>query len=259
MISRPPLLSIITVCYNSGYHLTGTAMSVLGQTYPHIEYLIVDGASTDHTATAIKLLELKNEALLNAKLLRWQSEKDKGLYDAMNKGLKMATGDFVWFLNAGDELPAADTVERMMKSYAPGVDVFYGETTLVTFTRHPLGTRSELTTQRLPVQLDWESLRRGMVVCHQAFVARRAIAPPFMEGNLAADIDWVIAVLKKSKKTVNTGLVLANYLTGGVSKQRHRQSLRDRYEVLKKHYGMVPNLLAHANIMVRAFFAKNKY
>ncbi len=259
MLARPPLLSIITVVYNGAYYLNGTARSVLAQTYPHIEYIIVDGGSTDHTLLAIQLIELGNEKLLNAKIFRWVSEPDKGLYDAMNKGLRMATGDFVWFLNAGDELPDATTVEKMMLKCGPETDVIFGETTLVTFTRYPLGTRSQLTVQKLPLQLTWESLRLGMVVCHQAFVARRAIAPNFMEGNLAADIDWVIEVLKKSRQTINSGLVMANYLTGGVSKQRHRQSLRDRYVVLKKQFGFWPNILAHGRIVLRSLFANNSY
>ena len=106
MLARPPLISIITVVFNGGYYLSGTARSVLGQTYPHIEYIIVDGGSSDHTLTTIKLAEMANEKLLNAKLFKWVSERDGGLYDAMNKGLRMATGDFVWFLNAGDELPS---------------------------------------------------------------------------------------------------------------------------------------------------------
>ncbi|MCF8243945.1 MAG: glycosyltransferase [Saprospiraceae bacterium] len=259
MLARPPLLSIITVVYNGAYYLNGTARSVLAQTYPHIEYIIVDGGSTDHTPLAIQLIELGNEKLLNAKILRWISEPDKGLYDAMNKGLRMATGDFVWFLNAGDELPDATTVEKMMLKCGPETDVIFGETTLVTFTRHPLGTRSQLTTQKLPIHLTWESLRQGMVVCHQAFVARRAITPNFIEGNLAADIDWVIEVLKKSRQNLNSGLILANYLTGGVSKQRHRQSLKDRYVVLKKHYGFLPNVLAHCRIVMRSLFTTNSY
>ncbi len=259
MLTRPPLLSIITVVYNGAYFLHGTARSVLAQTYPHIEYIIVDGGSTDHTLTTIKLVEFANEKLLNAKILRWVSERDNGLYDAMNKGLRMATGDFVWFLNAGDELPDAQTVEKMMLKCGPETDVLFGETTLVTFTRYPLGTRSELTTQKLPAKLTWQSMRKGMVVCHQSFVARKAIAPNFMEGNLAADIDWVIEVLKKSRQNVRTGLVLSYYLTGGVSKQRHRQSLWDRYDVLKKHFGFWPNLWAHGSIVWRAIFSRNAY
>lgn len=259
MIARPPLISIITVVYNGGYYLSGTARSVLAQTYPHIEYIIIDGGSTDHTNTVIKLIESSNEKLLNAKILKWVSERDNGLYDAMNKGLRMATGDFVWFLNAGDQLMAADTVEKMMQRYTLETDVIYGETMLVTFTRHPLGTRSALTTQKLPEKLTWESLRHGMVVCHQAFVARRAIAPNFMEGNLAADIDWVIEVLKKSRNNLNSGQIMVNYLTGGVSKQRHQQSLKDRYKVLENHFGRWPNLLAHVKILFRALFSRASY
>lgn len=255
MHHRPPLVSIITVVFNGAYHLAGTAQSVLQQTYPHIEYIIVDGASTDHTLTTIKAVELANQRLLNAKILRWVSEPDKGLYDAMNKGLRMATGDFVWFMNAGDQIREPNTVEKMMLQHTPVTDVLYGEVMLVSFARRELGLRSQTTTQKLPERLTWESLRLGMTVCHQAFVARRPICPDFMQNNLAADIDWVIEVLKKSRQTVNTHLVLADFLTGGISKQKHKQSLLDRYEVLKMHFGFWPNLLAHLQIILRAALA----
>ncbi len=256
---RPPLLTIITVNFNSGYLLEGTIRSVLAQTYPHIEYLVIDGASTDYSGLIIQLMEAGNERLLNAKIFRHISEPDKGLYDAMNKGLRLATGDFVWFLNAGDRLLEAQTVEKMMLHCTPETDVLYGEVMLVSFTRRHLGTRSRLTTQQLPENLNPDSLRMGMTVSHQAFIPRRSVAPFFMDNNLAADIDWVIEVLKKSRKNANTQLVLAEYLIGGLSKQRHRQSLLDRYQVLKKHYGFWPNLWAHVKIFWRAFWSEAEY
>lgn len=259
MIARPPLVSIITVTFNSGHLLEGTIRSVLSQTYPHIEYIIVDGASTDNTPKVIGLGEAINDRLLHAKIYRWMSEPDAGLYDAMNKGLRLATGDFVWFMNAGDWLFAEDTVEAMMKCASGDTDVLYGEVMLVSETRRHIGTRSQLTTQKLPDSLNWKSLRLGMVVSHQAFVARRAIAPFYSENNLAADIDWVIAVLKKCRKTANTRLILAEFLTGGISKQRHKQSLMDRYAVLKKHYGWLPNLWAHILIILRAAFGGGRF
>jgi glycosyltransferase involved in cell wall biosynthesis len=254
MFPRPPLLTILTVTRNSAPVLEGTIRSVLAQTYPHIEYLVVDGASSDHTEIILRLCENLNNRLLNGKVFKRLSEPDRGLYDAMNKGLKMASGDFVWFLNAGDQLFDNQTVEKMMLQATPATDVLFGEVMLVSETRRRLGTRSQLTTQKLPERLDWQSLRMGMVVCHQAFAARRNLAPPFIEHNLAADIDWVIEILKKSRENVHTHLVLAEYLVGGISKQRHRQSLKDRYAVLKKHYGFWSNLWSHLRIAVRAFW-----
>lgn len=252
MIQRPPVISIITVTYNSAHLLEATAYSVLEQTYPYIEYLIIDGASTDHTDLIIKLIDSVNKRLLNAKNFRWISEPDSGLYDAMNKGQRMATGDFVWFLNAGDRLLERQTLEKMMRHYTPDTDVLFGEVMHVTPTRFHLGIRSELSTQQLPEQLDWRSLKWGMVVCHQAFVAKRSLTSDYLEKNLAADIDWVINVLKRSRKNVNTKMVLTEYLVGGISKQRHQESLWDRYAVLKKHYGAVSNFWSHVRIVWRA-------
>lgn len=197
---------------------------------------------------------MANRRLLGGKLMRIVSEPDEGLYDAMNKGQRMASGDFILFLNAGDRLFERTTVEKILHQATPDTDVLYGEVMLVTELRTHLGTRSELSTQVLPKNLTWESLRKGMVVSHQAFIARKAICPEYMADNLAADIDWVISILKRSRQNVHTGQVVAEYLVGGVSKQRHRESLWDRYEVLKKHYGFLPNLWAHVQIVWRGLW-----
>ena len=103
-----------------------TILSVLSQSYPNIEYILIDGASKDKTVEIIKQYE--------SGIASWISEPDKGLYDAMNKGLKRATGDYVWFLNAGDTLYTADTVQRIVASLKKKVslpDVIYGETQIV--------------------------------------------------------------------------------------------------------------------------------
>ncbi len=254
MLPRPPLVSIITVCYNAAPVLEGTIRSVLGQSYPHIEYLVIDGASTDHTGTIIQLMKSLNHRLLNAKIFKTISEPDRGLYDAMNKGLKMASGDFVLFLNAGDRLYDSDTIKKMMEQCTPETDVLYGEVMLVSETRRHLGTRSERSTRKLPEKLTWKSLKKGMVVCHQAFMARTSIAPQYQDNNLAADMDWVISILKKSRKTVNTHLIVAEYLVGGLSRKHHRQSLKDRFEVMRRHYGLAATLWSHLRIALRAVF-----
>ncbi|MCB9285472.1 MAG: glycosyltransferase [Lewinellaceae bacterium] len=239
-----PSVSIVTVVFNARDLLEGTMRSVFAQTYPNIEYIVIDGGSTDGTAELIRTH--------SSRIAHWVSEPDRGLYDAMNKGLHKATGDFVWFLNAGDELFSSETVERVLAFGTPQTDILYGEIMLVDGQRRHLGTRSELTAQKLPSRLTWKSLRLGMVVCHQAILVRRSIAPDFIENNLTADVDWVICALRQSRETVHTHLILAEYLQGGLSKKRHRRSLTDRYKVLRKHYGFLENLFAHFLILIRA-------
>lgn len=238
--------SIITVVFNGETLLPGTIESVRRQTYPHIEYIIVDGASKDGT------LEIIRKAAETMPNLKWISERDKGLYDAMNKGLRMATGDFVWFMNGGDHLHAADTVEKVAACVAETTDVLYGETLLVNDARQPAGAMSELSTRRLPARLRWRDYLGGMLVVHQSFVARRCIAPFYIDNNLCADYDWCIRILQKSRENTNTGLILTDYLKGGMSKQRHRQSLKDRFTVMRQHFGLLPTLLAHGAIVLRS-------
>ncbi|MGB4053301.1 MAG: glycosyltransferase family 2 protein, partial [Dysgonamonadaceae bacterium] len=118
-------LSVITVTYNAEHTLERTLKSVREQTYPAIEHIIVDGNSNDGTVALIHRYE--NERL------KWISEPDKGLYDAMNKGIKMATGDYLCFLNAGDTFYDTDTVQKIFASidenHSP--DILYGETAIV--------------------------------------------------------------------------------------------------------------------------------
>lgn len=241
-----PVFSIITVVYNGAALLPGTIESVRRQTYGKIEYWIIDGGSKDGTRNIIEQFAAQMPNL------HWISEKDKGLYDAMNKGLQRATGDFVWFLNGGDHLYAPDTVEKMAALVGPDTDVLFGETRLVDEARHPVGLMSELSTRKLPQHLDWRKYLGGMLVVHQSFVPRRALAPMYISGNLCADYDWCIRILKNSRQAVNTGLILSDYLMGGMSKQRHRQSLKDRFTVMRAHFGLFPTLLAHAWIVLRA-------
>jgi glycosyltransferase involved in cell wall biosynthesis len=234
------------VVFNGAGLLPGTVESVRRQTYAHIEYIIIDGGSTDGT---IDLIKGYGEEMPQ---LKWISEQDRGLYDAMNKGLHLATGEFVWFLNAGDHLHASDTVEKVAALATPQTGVLYGDTLLVDEARRPAGRMSELSTRSLPARLTWRNYLGGMRVVHQSFVARRRLAPDYALGNLVADYDWCIRILKQSRENINTGLILTDYLMGGLSKQRHRQSLRDRFAVMREHFGLVPTLAAHGWIVARA-------
>lgn len=241
-----PTISIITIVYNGASLLEGTIQSVLAQTYPHIEYIVVDGGSTDGTVELIKKYEHG--------IAEWVSEPDNGLYDAMNKGMVLATGDFLWFMNAGDHIYAPETTAKMMAVRTPDTDILYGEVMLVDDARKPVGTRSDVTVHQLPAVLSWKSMKRGMVVCHQAFLPKRTIAPNYIDGNLTADIEWVIECLKRAKTATHTHLVLAEYLMGGVSKQQIWSSIKGRYRILQKHFGFWGNLWNHGVILWRGWW-----
>ncbi|NJN33942.1 MAG: glycosyltransferase [Saprospiraceae bacterium] len=140
-----PTFSIITVVYNGAAVVEKTIQSVLNQTFRNYEYLIIDGASKDETLNIIK----KYNALYPLSI-QWVSERDNGLYDAMNKGLRLAKGRFVLFLNAGDALFEKTTLQKIAHHIKPETDVLFGETMLVNTEGVHLGTRSALTVQKLP-------------------------------------------------------------------------------------------------------------
>lgn len=243
-----PTISIITVTYNCEKLIRATIESVLEQTYPNIEYILIDGNSKDTTLSIINEYQDRIATIV--------SEPDKGLYDAMNKGQRLATGDFIWFVNAGDNIHSPTTVEQMIQYCDEQTDILYGEVMMVDQNKKPIGTRSDITTQKTPKNLHWKSLKYGMVVSHQGFLPRISITQPYMKGNLAADIDWVIQALKQSKKNQYVPLVLADFEIGGTSRQHHKRSLKNRFVILQAHYGTIPNLWNHGIILVRAVWYK---
>lgn len=242
-----PVLSVITVVYNNVRDIERTMLSVLNQTYPHIEYIVIDGVSTDGTIDVLKKYE---------HLVRVVIEKDKGIYDAMNKGLAMATGDYVLFMNSGDEIYDAATVENVLTT-EPGADIYYGETEMFDETWKSLGQRRH----KAPERLTKASFRYGMSVSHQAIYVRRSIAEPYeLQYKLSADIDWILKALEKARKVVNVHRYVAKYLVGGMSKQKHRESLKERFNIFTKHFGLIPNLLNHGVITVKLllYFIKHR-
>lgn len=236
-------LSVITVTYNAEKTLERTLKSVSGQTYPYVEHIVVDGKSEDHTVSLIQ--KYGNSAL------KWVSEPDKGLYDAMNKAVTMTTGDYLCFLNAGDTFYTDDTVERMMNSFgaASPPDIMYGETAIVDDSGKFLFMRR----LSVPETLSWKSFKQGMVVCHQAFIVKKTIFEPYsLDYRFSADVDWCIRMMKKSRRIHNTHLTLINYLNEGVTTANRKASLKERYRIMVKHYGQVSTFLHHLWFAFRA-------
>lgn len=242
-------LSVITVTYNAEHTLERTLKSVREQTYPAIEHIIVDGNSNDGTVALIHRYE--NERL------KWISEPDKGLYDAMNKGIKMATGDYLCFLNAGDTFYDTDTVQKIFASidedHSP--DILYGETAIVDDNGRFLHMRR----LQAPKNLTWKSFKHGMVVCHQAFIVKRELVEPYdLSYRFSSDFDWCIRMMKKAKNIYNTDLILVDYLNAGMTTANRKASLRERYRIMEKHYGKVSTFLYHIWFVIRAMIKPEK-
>ena len=247
-MSLQPKFSIITITFNAAPVIGPTLQSVLAQSYRNYEYILVDGASKDDTVAIAKASGIEFAHIV--------SEPDKGLYDAMNKGMRLATGDYLCFLNAGDAFHSHDTLERIVAAMAHEEqlpDVLYGETAEVNNERQFVRMRR----LQAPARLTWKSFKQGMLVCHQAFYARRDIAPEYnLEYRLSADVDWCIKVMKRAKKMVNVQLTVVDYLQNGLSLQNHRASLIERFKVMCSHYGVLSTAAHHLWFVLRAIIKK---
>ena len=233
MTDSEPVLSVITIVYNNVHHIERTLLSVINQSYRRIEYIVIDGSSTDGTLEIIKKYV--------DQLARLISEKDKGIYDAMNKGLSFATGDYVIFMNSGDEFYNHDTVKNVFAS-ANDADIYYGETEMINDNAESLGKRRH----KAPEYFTWRDFKYGMSISHQAIYIRRTLTKPFdSRYQLSADIDWILSAAKKANTIVNVQQYVAKYLVGGMSKNKHRQSLMERFNIMKCHYGLVRTLFNH--------------
>ena len=214
-----PKFSIITVTYNAAKVLEDTIQSIVTQTYKNLEYIIVDGGSTDETLDIIHKYQEHITTVI--------SEPDQGLYDAMNKGIKLATGDYLCFLNAGDGLHEDDTLLQMVHSIngtaLPGV--LYGETEIVDSQGHFLYMR----------RLD-------------------LVEPYDLRYRFSADFDWCIRIMKKADVLHNTHLTLIDYLNEGMTTRNHNASLKERFRIMSRHYGWASTVTHHLWFVLRLLY-----
>ena len=239
-----PTFSIITVTYNAAATIEATLLSVRQQTYRHFEHLIIDGASKDNTLYII--YKYKDDTI------KVFSEPDKGLYDAMNKGIRMASCDYLCFLNAGDTFHEVDTLEKIANTISTtphGLpSILYGETAIVNAERQFLHMRRH----KAPDVLTWKSFQQGMLVCHQAFLVKRTLAEPYnLQYKYSSDFDWCIRMMKKAGVISNTHLILIDYLDEGMTTRHHKESLIERLRIMAKHYGWCKTLIMHLWFAIR--------
>lgn len=249
--------TIVTCTFNAEHELQRTLDSVFHQSYADVEHLILDGLSHDRSVEMAQTYKQRSDEARTGHEVVVCSERDSGLYDAMNKGIARATGDYIVFLNAGDTFPSEATLEHIAHSIGDGEalpGVIYGDTDIVNdegrFLRH----------RRLqpPAKLTWRSFRNGMLVCHQAFYALTTLAkdnPYNLNYRFSADVDWCIRVMKEAERRhlmlKNVDEVVVNYLDGGMTEKNHRASLRERFSIMRRHYGLPLTLIMHVWFAVR--------
>ncbi|ASB49106.1 glycosyltransferase family 2 protein [Alkalitalea saponilacus] len=243
-----PKVSIITVVYNGAETLERTIKSIAALDYRNLEYIIVDGKSSDDTIEIIRKYEYATSL--------WISEPDEGLYDAMNKGMSLASGDYLWFINSGDEVSDPQVLSQIFQNF-PRADIYYGETMIVDYFGHEIGLRR----LRPKKKLKFRDFLNGMLVSHQSVIVSRRVASNYnIRYRLSADFDWVVFAFKSAGVAVNTGMILSRFLEGGLTRQNIFPGLKERFIIMTHYFGFLPALLHHIPISLRFiyYYVKHK-
>lgn len=218
-----PLVSIITVVYNDYKGLEKTIQSIINQTYPNIEYIIIDGGSTDGTLDTIKAYEKS--------ITYWVSEKDNGIYNAMNKGIKVAKGKWINFMNAGDTFYEKTTLQTIFEGQN------YDDVVLIYGNKYQDG-------ENFP-PLPLKSLDGGEIMgCHQSMFFNKVFLMDELYYDLKykiyADYELVFRLYRKYNRQffyVNTSI--ATYEGEGISTQYHWLKRKEKYTILFKEKGFI--------------------
>ena len=240
-------VSIITITFNAERWLERTMQSVLAQVCTDYEYIIVDGASKDSTVNVIKRLEPQFKGRLS-----WKSEPDKGLYDAMNKGLARAKGDFVWFINAGDEIYGAETLAHVAAAATEDTDIVYGKACIV----NAEGVKVSEHHKPTPPDMQRKHFLNGLVVSHQAIIVRKSIVGDYnTDYRICADYDWCVHAVTASRKNTYLDEYLCKFLTEGVSQKQRKRAWKERFHIMCAHFGLIQTLWAHFLIVLKYPFS----
>jgi glycosyltransferase len=244
-----PILSVITVVYNNVDFIHEAINSVLSETLPSIEYIIIDGKSTDGTVSVIESYGLK--------ITKFVSARDNGLYDAMNKGVSIATGDYVSFINADDYYvpEALGVVVKNLMSQSP--DVLYADLDYI---------NNEKQVQRCwrPGKFNPDNLKNLWIPPHPTtFIRRKLIikAEGFdLKYKLAADYDLILKVLSGAEKVIYLDTVLVKMRLGGATNVSWENIIKQNVEIFmsyKRQFNRYPVLKFFIKLVNR-FYQVNR-
>ena len=231
-----PKVSIVTVVFNAKEYLKETITSVITQSFPNIEYIIIDGLSTDGTVEVIKEFD--------ASIFYWISEKDQGIYDAMNKAIEKASGEWILFLNAGDTFYSNDSIEKFLQDVNPDTELYNGAINFIDQSTHQGRIK-------IPYGLDkvWET-----IPCwHQASFIKTSLMKEYkysLEYKIAGDHDFYLRCFNNNKKFQFTNNVIANMVADGLHQQQAKLAYIESIKILARY---TPDI----NLIYKSAFYKN--
>ena len=245
-------ISIITICFNNSKDIRPTLESVVNQTYDNIEYIIVDGASKDNT------LEIVNE--YKSKISKIISEPDKGLYDAINKGIKAATGDIVGLIHAGDRLYDNNVITKIVEFYKnnPDVEMSYGHSKIVN--AEDKVKRVNISPEFSPRLVKW-----GWMPSHQSIYAKREVFKKYGVYRLdlggSADYEFVVRYFYKYRINITIRRIdefIVKFSLGGQSTSNYRKKLSKKHKNTIKHCWYLNDMKPPIGIVYRQWLRKIK-
>ena len=218
-----PLITIITVAYNAISTIEQTILSVINQTYPNIEYIIIDGGSTDGTIDIIKKYE--------SRITYWISESDKGIYDAMNKGIKSANGEWINFMNCGDTFYSNNVIIDVFKQARLTSDIIYGDTNIM------------LSIGNFVKKASVVSKNNYMPFGHQSSFSRTSLLKLFnfdLNFKICADSNFFYEAYNNNYKFEYVDIIIANYeAENGLSSERAIDLIYEKGKIEKKNHNLL--------------------
>jgi len=219
-----PLISVITVCFNEApARIRESLSNIDAQSYRRIEQIVVDGGSSENTLAAIREF--------SGRIDRMISEPDRGIYDAMNKGIRLSSGEFLHFMNVGDRFLTTDTLADMVQVILSrsGYDFYYGDAF------HVAGDRRVLVPMPRPSRFNLYD----RVICHQTILARRELFERIggfdLSYSLLADQEWLLRSLAAGARGLHTGITVCEFEIGGVCSD-WRKLRRERAGMQQQHF-----------------------
>lgn len=232
---KKPLITIVTVVYNGQEHLEETILSIINQTYSNIEFIIIDGGSTDNTIDIIR----KYEHAIDY----WVSEKDDGIYDAMNKASNLAKGQWINYMNCGDTFCNNEVIEKIQFNHYSKYVMVYGNAKIFSGNRKFLKSQKSFKMNKFNL-----SVFITGVVCHQAVFYNKDIEFKYpdnykLKGELYSYFEYL-----SHGKAIRIDLDICNFFLEGIGRKKIQENIKEVWSVLKVHVGIMRILYIPMNL-----------